>query len=541
MAEQITEDELEFVETWYTPQALLELLFHNWDNLNAFDPKKTGELRLYQQSLTSDEPIIDFESVRDVIEKEDGLTGHELDQAVFTCRKRVGDIYCFGARKFGKTLVVMTLDLILQMMTNDADKVAFASVDLIHLRQVLDPLKVCFQTHPICSQWAKRVTGAPDYKFELKTDWIMNSVNFNIGSKNPGQQWFGKHVFRVYIEEASLETEQVYDKRKDALSEMGAIFRVSGMTDFTPHSPAGNTFYSKDLKHHVVNLPQYVNPTFTAEKQKKAEEDYGGSSSIQYRVYVDGEVVEDGISVFDMERIRRFCIKDKKTVKHIELSKDQFKFYKSFVICERPANADRIFIDADIGVHTTEINILSECGKNYEYLYNISLFSLTDDEQAQIFKHIAAQLNANVVGIDCGDGMGRAIYNELEKTIPKQNLVWYDGSEKLQVGFEVDKDNQTIFKDGKPVYKFEYMSEWSVKRLKDLMYEGRIIIPEDFKFIAQFGQVISMMSGTRTIYKCVSRQGDHLFDSFKVFAIAQWLKADFNDTPDISSNWGIGA
>ena len=363
--ENITEDELAFTETMTTPQALLEILFHNWDNLNAFDPKRCGELRQYQYPLVSDECLIDFELTSEL---------ENLDkQETFDCKKRVGDLYCFGARKFGKSLVVMLMDLILQMMTCDADKVALASVDLIHIRQILDPIKGCFTSHPICKLWTRRMTGAPDYKFELKTDWTLNSVNFNIGSKNPGQQWFGKHVFRVYIEEASLETNQVYDKRKDALSELGAIFRVSGMTDFTVHSPAGKTFYDPKLRPFVVNLPQYVNPTWNEDKKLKAIEHYGGESSIGYRVYVKGEIVEDGISVFDMERVRRLCINDKKTVTRIEISKDQFKFFKSFISVDRPNNADRMFMSGDIGVHTTEINIVSEIGKEYEYLVNISL------------------------------------------------------------------------------------------------------------------------------------------------------------------------
>ena len=530
--EQITEEELQFIETWFTPKALLEILFHNWDNLNAFDPKRFGELRQYQYPLVSDENLIDFE-----------LTGELLNldkQEIFDCRKRVGDLYCFGARKFGKSLVVMLMDLILQMMNSDADKVAMASVDLIHLRQILDPIKGCFASHSICKLWNKGMSGAPDYKFELKTDWILNSVNFNIGSKNPGQQWFGKHVFRVYIEEASLETNQVYDKRKDALSELGAIFRVSGMTDFTVHSPAGKTFYDPKLRPFVVNLPQYVNPTFNLEKKNKAIEHYGGETSIGFRVYVGGEIVEDGVSVFDMERVRRLCINDKKTVIHIEISKEQFSHFKSFIVCDRPSNSDRMFMSGDIGVHTTEININSEVGKTYEYLYNITLHNLTDDEQAQIFKYVARMIQANVVAIDCGDGMGRAIYNELEKEIPKENLVWYDGSAKIEVGFQLDENDQVVFKDGQPLAKKEIMAEWSVKRLKDLMYEGRLFLPEDYKFITQFSQVIAMISGTRIIYKCVSPQGDHLFDSFKVFAIAQWVCGDFNSTPNINSNWGGG-
>jgi hypothetical protein len=530
--ELITEKELCFIEQWYTPKALLEFLFHNWDNLNAFHNHRYGNLRLYQQTLVSDEAIIDFEATARM---------NDLDeQETFDCRKRVGDIYCFGARKFGKTMVVETMDLILQMLTHGADKVAFASVDLIHLKQVLDPVKNCFEGHKICKLWKDRITGAPDYHFVLKNDWIMNSVNFNIGSKNPGQQWYGKHVFRVYIEEASLETEEVFAKRHDALSELGAIFRVSGMTNFTVHSPAGKTFYNQALKHWVVNLPQYVNPTYNLKREQEAEEFYGGKSSIGFRIYVDGEIVEDGISVFDMSRVREFSIVEKKKLSLMEVDKPNFKFFKQLLIVDRPAGQGRIFLDADIGLNTTEINVIWESAKNYEYLYNITLFNLTDDEQSTIFKHLISLLNANVIALDCGDGMGRAIYNELEKTIPKTNLVWYDGKEKISIGFETDIDGKVIYKDGAPLPKYERMAEWSVKRLKDLLYSGDMIIPEDFKFISQFGQVISTTSGDKILYKCTSPQGDHLFDSFKVFAIAEWLKCDANKTPDVNSNWGIG-
>ena len=293
--EPITEEQLLFIETWHTPKAMLEILFHNWDNLNSFNTKKVGELRLYQESMLSDEAIIDFELTAEL---------EELDrQEIFNYRKNVGDIYCFGARKFGKSLVTMIMDTIVQMLTNPADKVVLGSVDLIHLRQILDPIKNCFEAHPICRMWKKRITGAPDFKIELKNDWVLNSVNFNIGSRSPGQQFYGKHTYRLLVEEASLETEEVYEKRKDALSEMGAIFRISGMTNFTPHSPAGKAFYDPKLKKQVLNYPQMVNSTFNLDKQKKAEEDYGGKGSIGYRVFVEGEIVEDGICIAEGSRI----------------------------------------------------------------------------------------------------------------------------------------------------------------------------------------------------------------------------------------------
>ncbi len=531
--DKITEDELNFIETWFTPKALLEVLFHDWDNLTSFDSEKFGELRLYQYSMLSDEAIIDF----DLTVKEHKLSKKDA----FQLRKNVGDLYCFGARKYGKSMVAIILDLIYDMLTSDGNKVALASVDLIHIKRVLDPVKNCFQGHPIASLFERRISAAPDFQFELKNGYVLNSVNSNVGAKNPGGQWLGMHVFKVYLEEASMEPEEVYEKRKDALSELGAVFRVSGMTDFTPQSPAGQLFYGSDTQKHVMNLPQYCSPFWDEKEKRKKIEQYGGENSTGFRVYCKGEVVEDGLTAFDMQRVRQNSIYEKKTVKSIEITKDRFKHYKAFLVVERPNNCERIFVSADIGLNVTEINIMSEANSRYEYVYNITLNNLTDDEQADIFKYLAAHLNANVVALDCGDGQGRAIYNELEKTIPQENLVWYAGTNKINVGFCTDKDDNVIIETGKPKVKEEFMSEWSVKRLKDLLYQGKCIIPEDYKFITQLSKVVAMTAGTRTVYKCINAQGDHLFDSFRVFAIAEWLRASVNLTPPIQDEWGCGA
>jgi len=538
--ELLTEQELDFCESWFTPKCLMESLFHDFDSLSQFHDSKFGEVRLYQMPFLSDEAIIDFETTAEY---------HDLNKKeTFELRKNVGNIYCFGARKFGKTLFVETLDLALNMLTTFFGlKVAFSSVDLIHIRGVLDNIKNCFQNHPICKLFERRITGAPDYLVQLKTGYRLNSVNFNIGSKNPGNQWYGKHVDRVYIEEASLETEEVSQKRKDALSEFGAIFRVSGMTDFTKFSPAGKSFYLPDNQKFVINLPQYVNPYWDEKEKKRRIEDYGGEDSIGYRVFVKGEVVEDSCSSFDMIRIRDNCYKFKangvrtEKIKRFDINKDKYPFFRNFIVVEKSKASERIFMDADIGERVSEIVIMSETKDKYKYNYNISLYNLTDEEQYNIIRYLAEQLQANVIGIDCGDGMGRAIFRRLEKIIPKDNLVWYDGSQKIAIGFDTDEAGEVIIKKGHPVYREEYMSEWSVRRLQELFYSGRVIIPEDFKFESQFSAVISMLSGTRTIYKCNSQSGDHLFDAFRVFAIAQWLKKDFNVTKPIKLNFGTGA
>lgn len=857
----ITKDDLDFMDIWMTPQAFMETMFHDWDNLNSFEPdSKFGELRLYQRSMLSDESIIDFE-----------LTGehHNLSRKeVFQLRKNVGDIYCFGARKFGKSRITMIMDLLNDMMTSDGTTVALGSLDFLHIKQVLDPVKTALETHPICKLFIRRIVSSPDYQITLKNNYTLSSVNANQGSKSPGGQYLGKHVYKLYLEEASLEDEVVYEKRKDALSELGAIMRCiaqgskilmsdmsskniedvrigdkilgwndttkaltestvlnaactgkkdviniatdhnslwltpdhrilvnsegdgvwrwvdaiytyqnkynvkqfpyitnlheyycgiflglfdsdgslcksnvtpiyrlhqsneveffrfilnhlnfkfsedidktpersfakpgkpghtfristihndeidqiqnnlfksldmqygylagfiigdgwigksgaldvtqclknehkieklkhiadlahvpycfrinkedvkkffvsfhkysfpflslevkkcltyrerilnthrayypyskvklngfksqvdvydletttssfvangfivhncSGMTDFTPQSPAGQSYYSAENHKHVLNYPQYVSPYWDENEKKRRIEQYGGLTSIGYRVYVGGEVVEDGITAFDMQRVRHNAIYENKKLSNIEISKDRFKHFKNFMVVERPVNAERIFISADIGLNVTEINIIMQVKDTYEYLYNITLNNLIDDEQADIFKYLASQLQANVIALDCGDGMGRAIYNELEKTIPHENLVWYAGTNKVNVGFALDKDGNCLVENGKPVVKEEFMSEWAVKRLKDLLYSGNLIIPEDHKFITQLSKVVAMNAGTRIVFKCISAQGDHLFDSFRVFAIAEWLRANTSMTPQISDDWGVGA
>jgi len=64
-------------------------------------------------------------------------------------------------------------------------------------------------------------------------------------------------------------------------------------------------------------------------------------------------------------------------------------------------------------------------------------------------------------------------------------------------------------------------------------------MPTDYKFKKQINSVISKTTGTRTMYATVD--GGHVFDAFKVFALGQWIKKDFNATPKLgNSNNSIG-
>ena len=529
LIEKLDEEEISFMEDWHSPICLTESLFSNFDNLSEFNEDRFGEVRLYQQPFISNESIIDFE----------GMESNEKKR--FELRKNVGDIYNYGARKFGKTLITEKLDVPLSMFHDDGFPCIFTSIDAIHLRGVLDAVKEAMDSHPILKMWKKTIRTAPSYRIEAKNGWLLEGVNMNVASKAPGQQFYGKHAKKLWIEEASLETERVFEKRKDALSEVGAVMRCSGMTNFTKYMPAGKAFCDPMNRKKIINLPQFVNPFWDEKEKEDRLKEYGGESSVGFRVFVKGEVVESGVSEFDMSRVRE-CYNYKKQVKKFEISKEKYSHYKNLIVVERPKNADRIFIAGDIGESAgTDLVILSEVGEKYNYLYNINLYDLTDEEQFELIKWLAEMVEANVIGIDCGDGTGRAVYRRLEKIFPKENLVWYAGTNKINIGFKKDDKGKVIIKKGEPEYLQEFMSEWSVRRLKTLLYNERINLPLDYSLDAQLNSVVSMQSGNRTVYACISSSGDHLFDAFKVFAISQWLCKDFNQTKPIRGNWGVGA
>ena len=187
----ITEQNIAFLEEFNTPKAFTETMFSNFDNPAVYEPDKFGDIRLYQEPFISDESVIDFEAT----EKYNGLNKKQA----FQLRKNVGDIYLFGARRFGKSLIVEKMDLLNSMVHIDNITAAFGSVDLIHINEILDSIKNAFQNHPILKLWERSIKGAPNYKFQLKNNHSLQSVNFNIGSKSPGKQWYGKLLIIYYL------------------------------------------------------------------------------------------------------------------------------------------------------------------------------------------------------------------------------------------------------------------------------------------------------------------------------------------------------
>jgi len=537
LLEKLNLEELEFCEAWHTPEILIECLFNNFDNLTQFDEERFGNIRNYQIPMLSQEPLYDFDAMQEY---------HSLsDPETFELRKNVADIYNYGARLFGKTLVTELLDVPISMLHDDGYPCGFTSLDLIHLRGVLDTIADALKRHPILKEWLSgQIRAHPNYKMTAKNGWVLTGVNMNIKArKDEGSQFFQKHFKKLWMEESSFESEKSFKKRIEATAEVGMIERFAGMTNFTKHMPAGEAFYKLENRKKRLNLPQYVNRwSWTDKKRKAKEKQYGGKSSTDYLVFVEGEIIESGRVEFDMDLVRENYLENKE-IKRFEIRKERFNNFKDIITVERPKNSENIYVCADVGdgAGGTDIIIISEVNDTYRYLYNISLYNLKLEQQIAIFQYIIENTKANIIGIECGEAFGRSLSDKLEDLYGIEHVIRYAGNSKVKVGFQKDKKGKEIIKDGKPIYKEEFMSEWSVVRLKHLLYNQKFKLPMDYRFDKMLNAVISTITGQRKKFLCPSSIGDHLFDAFRVFSIVLWKLRNFNDIKSINgSEMGSG-
>lgn len=508
LLQKITEEELDFMEEFYNPLCLGECAFSDFDNLVRYDDE-LGDIRLGQFPLMSYEYMIDTQQPN-LSKKEN-----------FALKEKTGSIICFGGRRFGKSLFVEQVDILISMFLLDGEHVGFSSIDSLHIRGIVEKILQVLKTHSFFKILEAQITRSPNYRVTLKSGFLFETINMNLSGQAPGNAFFQKHLHRLYIEEASFESEEVYSKRIDAVSEDGCVCRISGMTNFTKYSPAGRMFFDLNNKHLICNMPQVINPKWDAKEQEKALREYAGEQSAGYRVFVKGEVVDEGIAVFDMERVRKNYLYDKQ-VKTFEVNKDNFASFEDILVIERPANAEKVYVCADIGeTAPTDIIIIYEVNGQYFYTYEVVAYRLDDKQQVKLLRYIIDTLKANVISLDTTDGTGRAIFRALGEIYPAENMVYCAFNEKIGVDVDRDERGRVIFEMGRPKMKEEYVSEWSIKRLKLLFYEGKLIVPSNHKLDKQLNSVISTNSGQRTVYNVVSEE-DHLLSAFRVFGIATW-------------------
>jgi len=515
MITKITQEELNIFETLANPISCTEILFSDLGSLTEFNEDKFSKVRLYQYPMLSYESMF-FENPQ------------LSDKENFKIKKGLGDCINFGGRLTGKSLIGIIVDVLISVFHKTFRWGAVSSCDAVKVRGVMEAILTVFDNHPILKEWKCKHKSHPAYLAIFANKCKLESVNNDIASnkERQGKNWFQKHCDKNWEEEASFLNDSITNKRLMAQSELGMIERLTGMANFKKQSPIGRKFFDLKNENMVINLPSYVNETWDEEKDKAAEIEFGGKASPGYRTQILGQVVDDGNSVYDIERIRDCYKRDKNgdpiLIKSFEINKVNFYRFKEVLILDRPKNAERVWVCLDKGEGSapTEVIVLFEIKDLYQYEYNITNYKLTPDEDDEVVKFIIEQLKANVVGIDATSGGGKAMLCHLAKYYP-DNVIGVDFGEKIAIDFERNEQNNIVYDNaGKPKHKEEYITEWSVQRLKHLFYNKRILALFDMKLDVQFDNITAMQSGHRILYK--PKLDDHLYQAFQVFSIAQW-------------------
>ena len=518
MLKKLSDDEQILFECLCMSRSFVEVMFSNLDNLIEFDEEKFSYIRPYQETMLSYEYAVADDQ-------------EATDKENFLRRKGAGDSYAIASRRIGKSLVFLICDMLQSIQLLAGWETAFGSYDANHVRKIFSSVMPVVEYHP-CYKGIKKVYNqTPQYLYIGKNGMKICGVNENaINQRKAGENWIGLHPKKTWYEEISRWCRVAQEKQTEATSEFGTIFRGSGMADCTKNSPAGELVSDRRNKEIIINYPQFANPTWDIYNRAESLKKYKSESSFGWKVYVLGELVEDGYSALDMALISE-CYNELTEIKNIEINKSNFDYFKDIIVVDKPKDAIATYLATDVSdINISEMMIIFDTPFLLKYRYNITMIGLTDEQIYQVSKFIGEKLEATIIAVDCGEATGRSVIRRLLKDFPPENLFEYAGNKKIIVAFEKTKDNYLKYDSaGKPVVKEEFMSEWAIQVIKEICYNKRIDIPIDHKLDEQLSKLVSTKSGNRVLY-AVSGE-DHLFDAFKVFCCAWWQNHLANISP----------
>jgi hypothetical protein len=524
MINNLTAEEEFFVESFYNVRCLVETTFSKGTPRNWNDGKKCIRLRTYQR------PFLGFDSA---IEDDDRLT--ELEN--FRRRIKLGSRIIVCARKIGKTFIALVANILVKLLHYKDKEMTMCSYDEKHVNKVLDAVKEFFVYHNFYKSCKQTTRGSPEYLIETKNGNKLFGINETVKGKSPGENWWGHHTFINFQDEIQAETEVAYSHKIDATSDFGVMEILCGIPLITKVSPLGRIIRDRTLRKSIIRLPQYVSYLWDDITKEKRIRDYGGQESAGYRINVAADLIEGAMGAFDMDRVKLNYNK-KRTIKRFEITKKDFKIFKSLLIIEPIINADKVYVVSDIGdTAATEINVIAKINNKYHLIYNITTYKLSlTQELPDVIEYIFRTVKANFLSVDCTI-MGKPVYEILSERLNEiirdekgiitkfiRRVFWCAFNEDIVTGFERDEKGK-IVRDGKGniTEKKEPTLVFAVRRLNELFYDKKFDIPDDdYKFENQFASYVSIISGNKILYDSTMTE-DHYVQTFEVFAILEWL------------------
>jgi len=514
---KLTTEEIEFMECFYSPLAMTECLIPENFKAPQVWSEETCEmikLRPYQHAM------LDYSYM---YADDDKLSAKQN----FQNKQGAGTLINVAARNLGKSLFAV-IDAVLTLVHGESDESVVASFDFAHLKKICTPISTIVNYHPFFDLYRRKGKECVRYigggmEIDTLTGHVMYGRNENVGSPSPGTSFHSLHVKKLIYDEVSYMSDEGRKKMVDATSSSGCIERFAGIPDIRLGSVLGKMLRDTSKRNWICSGPQFLREDWDEKAKVRAIEEYDGESSPMYKLNVLGSEIEGANSMFDMARIKENSYNSKKRVKEFEIGKETFdRFDKILVIDKQPAEMS--IIASDIGTTGSPSEICIFFGNNelLKFRYNVALHMLTTQEQSKIFKFLFDKLDNCVISLDCTAGEGRSIADELVILgVPQDRIVRCMFNSKMIVGFETNDDGTIKYDDkGNPVHKLERTIDFAVMQLEKVLYHGLVEVPHSEKFLREFANYFSVMTGTSKRYGSTST--DHLLQSFQCMAIARF-------------------
>ena len=386
-------------------------------------------------------------------------------------------------------------------------------------------------------------------KFETGTILFCKGLGEALsGSDERVTPYFGLHVELAVVDEAEVfpfmpPYQWLYSRLNP-----GARFFVGGM----PNGVEGTLLWEASrlnredggnrLGFSVHRYSKLTDPSFTEDDNRRAMEAYGGEESSAYRQTILGEDGEPSSNVFPYipEESYKYLEKVLRYQKGIE---DRLGTYLRWP--QIPANAEKVYIAADIGVvqDPTVIGVWyalrdpesKALVKRLAAKYRLMVFDAM--AQAHVFNYLYEESNKSLpvvsrIAFDAtgiGDEIARNMRNE--KYFPRHAALYerivlpVKFSERWVSHYRNEMDEEVAIRlakkpDGSPdpeqVAEMLYVPEIAVRKLLSEFSADTIKIPlEDYDLVSELRKTTEHRSGGRVRYVTQGKE-DHNFQMLEV-------------------------
>jgi hypothetical protein len=456
-----------------------------------------------------------------------------------------GTIFNVAARNLGKSLFAV-IDAVITLIHGESDESCVASFDFAHLKKICTPIATIVNFHPFFDLYRRKGKECVRYiggglEIDTTLGHVLYGRNENISGTDPGVSFHSLHVKKLIYDEVSYMSEEGRKKMIDATSSEGVIERFAGICDIRLGSVLGRILRDESKKSWICNMPQYVREDFDEQTKARLIEEYGGETSLDYRLNVLGEAIEGANSYFDMARIKEHSYITTKSIKQFEIGKETFhKFDKILIVDKIPAELTIIASDIGTTGSPSEVCIFFGDMNLLKFRYNIPLFMLTTQEQAVIFKWLYDKFDNCIISLDCTESGGRSIADELQILgVPQERIIRCMFNAKMIIGFEKNSDDTVKYDDrGNPLYRQEQQIDFANMQLEHCLYNGLIEVPHSEKFLREFANYFCVNTGTSRRYGSAST--DHLLQSFQCAVIARFQTEFANLNKQNNQNTFLG-